>query len=70
MYTGWQQKRRVKVRVRKKNKALASISIFCPTLLIGLLTQLYIIFKLYFHQLQRILTCLDKGLDFLTSLHL
>ena len=70
MYTGWQQKRRVKVRVRKKNKALASISIFCLTLLIRLLTQLYIIFKLYFHQLQRILTCLDKELDFLTSLHL
>lgn len=70
MYTGWQQKRRVRVRVRKKNKALASISIFCLTLLIRLLALLYIIFKLYFHQLQRILTCLDKGLDFLTTLHL
>jgi len=28
MYTGWQQKRRVRVRVRKKNRALASISFF------------------------------------------
>ena len=70
MYIGWQQKRRVRVRVRKKNKALASISIFCLTLLIRLLTLLYIIFKLYFHRLQRILTCLDKGLHFLTTFHL
>ena len=28
MYTGWQQKRRVRVRARKKNKALASIFYF------------------------------------------